>query len=407
MTPVFCCGFECGTYGTAGQHWDAGINASASTSIVRSGVRSLRINPTASTGTMSPSSSGVAWTNITVIRFYLYIASLPTADATFFSTNAGAGGAGIVFKQSDSKLYIGQWNGTTVLFNSATGLAVTTGQWYRIDYKVNSSANPWSEALSVDGAEVTYSRAVAAATPSQLFLGSNNSNSTYDIYYDDLIISQTNADYPIGAGYINHFVPTSDGTHTATGTTTVKGTLASPTGGGAITSSTTDAYAWVNGVPLLGGATDNTRLINAQTAASTTYVAIKFGPAPGISTPTVAPRAVEVITADRQAATQTGDFQVQMRDLSIGTATLVARGVVAGSTTDRFVSKQFAVALDGSSPWTVVAGAGNFNDLRAQFGYSSDATPDQYWRGIMIEAEFAQVIARLPRPISVGHPFIF
>ena len=39
-------------------------------------------------------------------------------------------------------------------------------------------------------------------------------------------------------------------------------------------------------------------------------------------------------------------------------------------------------------------------------GGAADANPDQYWRGIMIEAEFA-TNTRIPRTTSIGHPFIF
>ncbi|MDB5199151.1 MAG: hypothetical protein JWO92_1114 [Chitinophagaceae bacterium] len=386
LTPVFTCGFECGvlTSSNIGAHWSSNASISFSTTTVRNGARSLRINPVATTA------SSRFWNfsnaNIGVFRFYIRFASLPGNDIEILHLNYSSGfHIGIRFQQSDNKLYTG-YNSAIA---SASGVTVTTGVWYRIDYKYNTSTSPWTQSLSVDGTEVTSSNAQTGEASTRCDLGDFNNTSSSDYFIDDFIYSVTEADYPIGAGYVNHFVPTSDGTHTATTTTIVKGTIATPVGGNVAGS--TDVFNWVNGVPLLGGATDNTRLVNQQTAASTLYAEVIFGPAPGISTPTTAPRAVEVITADQEASTATGNFITKLNDNGTE-ADIVNRGTVAGVTTDRYVRKMFATAPTGGA-WTVVSGAGNFNNIRARFGYSSDATPDQYWRGIMIEAEFAEVAA--------------
>jgi hypothetical protein len=60
---------------------------------------------------------------------------------------------------------------------------------------------------------------------------------------------------------------------------------------------------------------------------------------------------------------------------------------VAGSTSDRYVTKQYGTMVGGGA-WTLA----RFNALKVRFGYSGDAAPDQYWRGVMIEAEFVDPI---------------
>ncbi len=65
--------------------------------------------------------------------------------------------------------------------------------------------------------------------------------------------------------------------------------------------------------------------------------------------------------------------------------------------TDRFATKQFATMVGGGA-WTLA----RFNALKARWGYSSDATPDVYCRGIMIEAEF---ITAFPPGSGYGEPF--
>jgi len=377
-TPVFCCGFECGQAGSAGQHWALAAGLSFDTTIKRNGNRSLKgLN----VGDSFSATAGITFSNnILVGRFYVYIVSMPVGDDLRLA-RTGANILGILLK-SDGKIY----SESTV--PGSTPVTVTTNRWYRIDFKFDMSNNPWTCEVLVDGVSCGQgTRAVAGNTFTQFFLNENNGGGNHEVYYDDLILSTTSADFPIGNGTVRHFVPTSDGTHTATTTTIVKGTIAAPTGGGNVAGST-DVFNRVNGVPLLGGASDNTFLVNQQTAGAGLYAEVVFGPAPNVPTPRVPPRAVEVITADREATTAAGDFTTKLNDNGTENS-IIARGVVAGVITDRYARKHYALAPTGGA-WTIVSGAGNFNNIRARFGYSSDATPDQYWRGIMIEAEFPE-----------------
>jgi hypothetical protein len=291
---------------------------------------------------------------------------------------------GVVFRQVDSKLYIGNVSPRN------TGIPVTTGVWYRIDMRTDyTTLGSTKIDAQIDGVALTQVVFAAATAPTAVFLGSQAVASA-DLFFDDFIMSTTTGDYPIGPGHVDQFVPVSDGTHTATTTTIVKGTLAAPTAGGNVAGAT-DVFNWVNAVPILGGATDNTRLVNQQTAGTGLYAEVKFGPAPGVSTPTVGPRAVEVITADQEATTATCDFTAKINDNGTESV-IVARGVVAGVASDRFATKQFAVAPTTSGPWNAnSSGNAAFNNLKARWGYASDATPDLYWRGIMVEAEFADI----------------
>ncbi len=385
MASVFCCGFECGQIGSVGQHWNStGTHAATiSTSTIRTGLRSLRANPTAqTTAIITPSVLGSS--TLISLRCYVYFATLPTSAQGWVSliktTQSGGASYNTITQQIVSAF------GNTL---GATGVTVVTGQWYRIDVKIDSSANPHLIDVSVDGVACSQvSFALGTQVNSTLeILGQSISNWTGDVFIDDIVATNNTADYPIGAGTVRHFVPTSDGTHTATTTTIVKGTIATPVG--ANVAGSTDVFNWVSGVPLLGGASDNTRLVNQQTAGSGLYAEVIFGAAPGVAATTTVPRAVEVITADREASTATCNFITKLNDN--GTENdVINRGTVAGVVTDRYARKHYALAPTGGA-WTITAGAGNFTNIRARFGYSSDATPDIYWRGIMIEAEFAPV----------------
>lgn len=390
-TPIFCCGFECGILSggaTVNTEHFQGANGSPglSTTTVNNGARSFRANDVASSTFIVKVFS--ASNELRLIgRIYIYFATLPSADTPLVNHGDSSSGPCVAFKNSDSSIYAGVMTTGAITFG-ASGVIVRTGVWYRIDFdsQITVGGNDTCN-VQVDGAAVGQATATGAnAGNGQIWVGNINT-CTADIFFDDVLLSLTGADYPLGPGKILSYVPDSDGTHTFTTTNAQKGTIAAPTGGGNITSATNDAFNWVNGIPLLGGAADNTRLINQATASALQYAEVDFQP----TTEVVPPRAVEVITADRQAGTAAGVFQTKLNDN--GTENAIANaGSVSGTTSDKYVTKQYATMPADSAAWTLT----RFNALKARFGYSSDATPDQYWRGIMIEAEFALPVLPIP-----------
>jgi len=381
-TPVFCCGFECGN----GHHTLTG-SSSIVTSGMRSGLRALQINPTASTGYAISLDFGVA---INVMRVYIYFVSLPTStcEIAVFGTTTSIGGA--YFNISDNSIYAGA-SATPSL--GATGVPVTTGVWYKLDIKGNTASNPWLIDVSVNGTACGQkSYATGGSSKTQYTIGNRNLSSTFDAIYDDILLSSTLADYPLpGALKIEPFVPTSDGTHNIAGTADFRKTLTATD----ILNSTTDAYLLVDNIPLdSGAAASNGTFINMIAPPNATdYVECVFGPAPGISTPTTAPRSVEVIAAIAQAGTGAGNMRIRLNDNGTLDDMYSATGV-AGVTSYAYKRKHYAAGPAGA--WVIGGGGnGDFTDLRVRYGSPAavDANPDQYFSSTMIEAEFAEVAA--------------
>jgi hypothetical protein len=208
---------------------------------------------------------------------------------------------------------------------------------------------------------------------------------TGDVYYDDVLVSHTGADYPLGPGAVGTFVPTSDGTHNVAGAADFRRTLTATD----ILNSTTDAYQLIDDVPLESGSSvDWINMVAPPNA--TDYVECIFGAAPWTQVPIRAPRAVEIVAGIHQAGTGTGNMEIRINDN--GTMdTFYTATTVAGSTSVAYKRKHYATAPTGGA-WTVVSGNGNFNNLRMRFGSPAavDANPDQYLDCIMIEAEFAE-----------------
>lgn len=401
MAAVFCCGFECGLLGTDGQHWsetNAGI--SISTTTVRSGSRSVRINPSASTvGLLN--NSFVAGRTL-VGRIYVNFATLPSSDYRLITgTTAGAHSCGVFFQSSDSKLYTYNAGGPTL---GTTGVAIVANRWYCLDYRFVTVANPWTIDLRVDGVVCTQLTVSQAAVDMvSLTLGDNFNNRTCDVFFDDHIHSLTTGDYPFGQGSVLHFVPTSDGTHNIAGTNDFE----IGTGGVDILNATTTAWQLVDDIPLQSGAIGTTDFINMVAPPNATdYVECIFGPPSGFSPANVGPRTVEVIAGVGAASSAACNMEIRLNDNgTMGTVYTQTAGTTL-STTIIYKRANFSDPPSAATTWGIVAGNGNFNNVRVRFGSPAvlDVTPDPYFACIMIEAEFA---TRIPKPISIGHPFIF
>lgn len=367
-TPIFCCGFECGV-----GHWGpvGSVTYNTTANRVRNGSRSLRMNPSASlafAGTTAISAGGFP-----VMRCYVFFDTLPNITCRICS--AGSAGVGAIFNASDNKIYAGI-NTTTL---GATGVSVTTGQWYKIDLKVTSTTVD----VQVDGSAAGQATTGSIGSVTSVSFGDTGLSPTADWYIDDVLVSFTAADYPLDGGYVNHFVPTSDGTHNVAGTGDFQRTLT----GTDILNSTTTAFQLVDDIPLDSGAgTDWINMLAPPNA--TDYVECVFGPAPGISTPTVAPTTVEVLAGIRQSATGNGNMEIRINDNGTTNAMYSATGV-AGVTSVTFKRKHYVTAPTGGA-WVVTSGNGNFNNLKVQFGSPAalDVNPDQYFTSIMLEANF-------------------
>lgn len=389
-TPVYCCGFECGAIPSSGgsaatEHLlKVDVGLSFSTSTFRSpGLRALRSNPTAATqaGRVTVSDG----TPLTLVsRFYVGFAVLPSADCTIY-THPGIlppSGPSVRFKQSDSKLYAAV--GTTF---GATGVAVTTGVWYRIDFKsvIGAGSNDTAD-VQVDGVVCGQATAAGAGGGSgQIYIGCCDVVNA-DVFFDDHIISLTGADYPFGGGYVLSYIPNADGAHNVAGANDFERSLT----GVDITNATTDAFDLINERPIPTTAVDFINGIAPPNA--TDYVEWAYED----SIQTVAPRAVEAILVVHDAGgSGTNSYTVTLRDSGGGTTANIFSGTQNFGATITQRRAHFAT-IPGAGAWTLTA----FNALRSRF-LVSDASPDPYIDAAMLEAEYPYVsLPPIQRPWS-------
>ena len=184
-------------------------NASISSTTVRNGGYALRLNPVAAVAYWEKAIEGTLPT-ILVARFYVRFATLPGVNIFIFNDDNASTNAGIGYNNASGKF-------CTMLndiYGTGGGPTVVAGTWYRIDCKIDASTGTLTVDGQVDGSALTQSSgAFASATFNAYKIGPNATTSTMDLYADDLIVSHTAGDYPLGAGYVKRFSPNAVGTH--------------------------------------------------------------------------------------------------------------------------------------------------------------------------------------------------
>lgn len=372
-TPVYLTGLEGFPNATTANGGGLGIgnpngNVTVSTAQAHSGARSLRINPSAAAGWVQ---IALSTPTLMVVSIYIRFASFPTSDSTLFFGHVTAGsGLRIEFNQANSRIDASVGGSGT-----QTGLVVSLDTWYRVDARMNcaSSGNSvidWQIATG-DGSATSYTQ-VSVAQADTTFIGlrlGSTSSETFDIYYDDIIISQTSGDYPIGPHGTERLAPTSDGTHNA-GTNIIEDNAGTDIG-------TTTAYDKLDSVP-----PDATTYIRQAANGTGNYAEVQFANITATHSSIIAARAVLAYTSETTTANR-GACIVSKDDFASHTEVwgnpTTTQDYSDGSTSNLFYK---GAIISGATDDTTV------NALEARIGYSGDASPDPYWVDLWIEVAY-------------------
>lgn len=352
-------------------------NASISTTTFRSGAAALRLHPSASNAfwirnTVAP---------ILVARAYVNFAVLPAANLLFLFgvfDNAATGYVGIGYNQASAKFATSDGS----VLAAAGGPTVTTGAWYRLDFKADITHAPFADfQAQVDGTALASSGNPTGVTWDDVRFGGTPATS-YDVFFDDLAVSATSADYPLGAGYVLGYSPNAVGTHVLDASPSsffFKDTGSVET---ALSSSDTTSYQMIDDVPISG--TDRIE-IHATPTATTQYVEYYFAS----SNEVWDPDAVSIVTRLNKSTTG-----VTKSSAKIAFADTNAAVFTDSSSTDGaadYKTTVFATKPTGGS-WTQEA----FDNMHFRWGYTDDATPEPWLEGLIAEAAFGADVAETP-----------
>jgi hypothetical protein len=372
---VFCTGFEAGvnpttqTSGGAGGQamWNTVTGApTVDSTVKRSGGWSLMCSPSNAQHRVTRNLVGSP--TVVVLRFYFYVATLPGSTQTVARIVAAAGSSAQIDLSTTGNLRA-RWTGNT---NGPTH-AITTGQWYRVEMRANL-AGGGTKTLdwSIDGvAKTPDTIAESDSSAANWFLG-NASNATYTYYFDDVAVSVTSGDYPLGAGFVETLRPDS---------MSVAGAGVNFATDAGVVPTTAD-WARLDDDPL-GGTSD---FVRQSVLDATGSVFVEVGFADNTRTENI--NGVQAI--------------MQFRNQS-GTGTNTAKTFVRANTVDTYL---FGSAAAASSIGTIAVsyktmqvdiGSASWSDsildgVVARFGFSTDVTPSPLWDAFLLEVDYAETV---------------
>jgi hypothetical protein len=197
---------------------------------------------------------------------------------------------------------------------------------------------------------------------------------TYDSWVDDLVISQTSGDHPMGEHKVLVMRPNVDGTHSFTANDFIRGDA-----GAAILTSDTDVYTLLDDTTIETiGTTDS---VQQNVIRSTGYVEIGFEAAPD------AADAWGVQVQSSYDCDATGASTCFMKWNDGGTILDVYSNAPTGAdfsnTTVTFNSTQRATA-PSSGAWTQA----KLDAIKMRWGYSTDVTGSPIIHGLMLEVAY-------------------
>lgn len=376
-TPVFCCGAECGLIATAhtaaganssDSHWDgfdANIAVDATVFAPGGSSMSWKFNPSAAARLLE--SKFPSLQNVVVVRFKVMYTTAPNAAGLIAWLDNSTSLIGIRYNTANSSFEL--YDKTSG--NNAVGPVVSLNRWYTIEYVVNATTNPWTASWQVDG--IPY----GSISPARAGLGQdgvcfgNNISATYTCYFDDILVSNTAADYPLGTGVILPMRPNRDGVHSFTAGDFKYNNSTN------VATNATDVYTYLDDL------LDNTTDFIAQAVIRTTgYVEVGFAPLPQILSNgrryTI--NGLEIVADFHASAGQTENFGMRITDQGTE-ATVFSLNLGSASSTN--YRKFYVTSPTTGRPWNPAQLSG----MMARFGFSSDASPIPFVDAVVLEVD--------------------
>jgi hypothetical protein len=378
ITPVWLTGFEHGLASpttNGGGICDvisgtAGTNVAIVTSPVRTGSYALKIAPTTSAaGRFGKNVSGSPTRMVS--SFYLYIDTAPSS-ATYLVTSVTGTSTSypqLYVNPSTGNFELRRGSGTTV----GVGPAYTTGTWLRVDWTVDVSTATWEMYAKIDGGTEFGGTVSAGASDAftRFSLGTTTTTGpAYVAIYDDVILSLTTADYPVGAHAVLGLRPNSDGTHNA-GTNVIEDGDGNDIG-------TVTAYDHLVESPWTSTA-GGSDLIRQYATGTGNYAEINFA-----DTTQTSILGVAAFLQYSSSGTTANEGGCIIRSNTTET-TLWGNPTTRADYSESSNFYKVAIVSPDGGAWSQSV----VNAIKCRMGYSNNVATYPYWQAIMIEVAYS------------------
>jgi hypothetical protein len=302
---------------------------------------------------------GFAASAARVVSVYFRVTTAPAATSNIFESDYNLVNP-FYFKVTTGGVLQAVMGASTV-----NGPNVADSAWHRLDYRALTPNGTHTIDWQVDGAaqtQVALAGQGAENMDTFMYAGSNTTSHNLTFWCDDLLISNTSGDYPIGPHKVLAVLPDADGTHVGAADIMVNETDVD-----IVTPGYTTAHDLVLSVPPTTGhrvqqkainANDYAEVLFADTAESTVWGVEGF-----------------VGVGKSSAASTNGTSRIV--DIDGNTLTNIFSGNHATAGLYYYAA---AIAAPGGA-WTPTG----LNGLKGRMGFSSDVTPNPYWHFLMLQ----------------------
>lgn len=365
-TPVFISGAEAGivTVGSSATNlvpvWNT-VNGTptADTTTFRNGLRSYRFNPSATTTYLSRTITSQRVVGRMAIRF----ATLPASGTIVLMQLTNTNGNMIIqYSATGTKLQAKAGAATAV-----DGPTITTGTWYLIDFDANTSGGTATLDWRVNKTALTQASNSQTAANMTAFIVGLATSTTADLYIDDIMLSFTGGDYPLGDGKILGFSPDGSGSHSFTAGDFQDNTSTN------ITTPSGTVHTFIDEVPITSSSDYIKQVVNRTTG----YIRFDFQ----TSSVTQDARGVAIYSSQMASGTTTNNATFRLDDGGSLSDIYPSSDI---SQSSLIYNADFFPTPPSGGTWTQT----KINALAARWGYSGDASPNPYLQGVLMEVEY-------------------
>jgi Tfp pilus assembly protein PilX len=349
----------------------------AVSSPARTGNYSMRVAPTswASNYAYLSAPYGPVLGPTVVAHFAIRMGALPTADAPVFTIMNTAsngwqhGNLFLYYRPITGKWALGLSLGLTPTLYQESSVTAVAGTWYSFDIRMQMTGTDTRMAeWYLDGvAQPTVSAVDSPGSGSGTIVvlgqwGTSTFGGAYTAYYDDVVLSTTPSDYPIGDMNISPLRPDAVGSNVNPSYFTQR------TGAGP------DANSWLlfDDSPM----NSNTDFLRQVTASATSYIELTFQDTTQTCIRGVAPEMDAHPEGTSANNTKTSFFDG-------ATEYVLYQGDISFATT----GLAFAIRPITSGAWTQA----RVNGLKVRFGYGVDINPIVAWDDFDIQVAWTTV----------------
>lgn len=369
-------GFEHGTVDATNNLYSSSAGTiSMQQYAARSGRYALRVQPNGAANNLGIATAGA--TN--VARVAIMLEQLPTNTESLLQLRGNAGGAGahVWYDPATQRLRAGWTTGSS----TQSTMTVVPHRWYVIDLIARSNIANENVDWSIDG--VPQPQSVLAGGNgvtafSELHLGGRGTE-RYVAQYDDVALSQTAGDFPIGTGVVVGHVPISTGAHNTSGNFRSGVGATCATGLGADNDLPGGSALLLTDWPVLTGGSQD-RVCQTNTTGYLEY-RISNAAMPA------APYGIRAIFAASEASGGNATQNIQTLVAADGgdRTDQIAGTVDAANNTPVYRSEMYARVPVTSNPWTTAI----FDSLRIRFsGTDSGTASSPATDALLVEAAY-------------------